>query len=161
MVSESIWQVLEGSTTPFGHGFTYSAHPVSAAAALANLEIYESENLVQRAAKTGNYLQERLRERLESHPLVGEIRGVGMVAAIELVANKRNKLSFDPKLAVQVRVYKEMQKRGVLVRPIPNSVAISPPLIFTEAEVDTLTDALGQSLNATADQLINEGHSVG
>jgi adenosylmethionine-8-amino-7-oxononanoate aminotransferase len=54
-----------------------------------------------------------------------------------------------------------MQKRGVLVRPIPNSVAISPPLIFTEAEVDTLTDALGQSLNATADQLINEGHSVG
>lgn len=161
MVSESIWQVLEGSTTPFGHGFTYSAHPVSAAAALANLEIYESENLVQRAAKTGNYLQKRLRERLESHPLVGEIRGVGMVAAIELVANKSNKQSFDPKLAVQVRVYKEMQKRGVLVRPIPNSVAISPPLIFTEAEVDTLTDALGQSLNATADQLISEGHSVG
>lgn len=161
MVSESIWQVLEGSATPFGHGFTYSAHPVSAAAALANLEIYNSENLVQRAAAMGSYLQKSLRERLDGLPLVGEIRGLGMVAAIELVSNKGTKQSFDPKLAVQVRVYKEMQKRGVLVRPIPNSVAVSPPLIFTEGEVDTLTAALAESLVATANQLVAEGYAVG
>lgn len=148
LVSDSVWKVLEGSLMPFGHGYTYSAHPVSAAAALANLDIFERENLIDRAAKTGVILQRRLREVLADHPIVGEIRGIGMVAAIEFVANKSTKLSFDPSIAVQVRVYKEMLKRKVLVRPIPNSIAVSPPLIFTEAEVETLVGALKDSIDS-------------
>jgi L-2,4-diaminobutyrate transaminase len=153
LVSQEIWDVLQSSPTPFGHGFTYSAHPVSAAAALANLDIYEDENLVPHADAVGHYLQRRLREELLDHSLVGEVRGVGMVAGIELVANKATKEWFDPKLAVQVQVYKEMMKRGVLVRPIPNTVAVSPPLIFTQDEVDRTVDALKESLDTVAIQL--------
>jgi L-2,4-diaminobutyrate transaminase len=149
LVSREIWQVLESSPMPFGHGFTYSAHPVAAAAGLANLDIFDRENLVDRAAQTGQYLQRRLREELLHHPLVGQVRGVGMVAGIELVADRQTKRSFDPKLAVQVMVYKEMLRRGVLVRPIPNTVAVSPPLIFTQQEVETLVGALRESLDAT------------
>lgn len=149
LVSREIWQVLESSPMPFGHGFTYSAHPVAAAAGLANLDIFDRENLVDRAAQTGQYLQRRLREELLNHPLVGQVRGVGMVAGIELVADRQTKRSFDPKLAVQVIVYKEMLRRGVLVRPIPNTVAVSPPLIFTQQEVETLVGALRESLDAT------------
>lgn len=149
LVSREIWQVLESSPMPFGHGFTYSAHPVAAAAGLANLDIFDRENLVDRAAQTGQYLQRRLREELLNHPLVGQVRGVGMVAGIELVADRQTKRSFDPKLAVQVMVYKEMLRRGVLVRPIPNTVAVSPPLIFTQQEVETLVGALRESLDAT------------
>lgn len=153
MVSRDIWNVLKESPTPFGHGYTYSAHPVSAAAALANLDIFERENLVDRAASTGKFLQQRLRQELLEHPLVGEIRGVGMVAGIELVADKPTKSSFDPKQAVQVMVYKEMMRRGVLVRPIPNTVAVSPPLIFTEEETETLVGSLKESLDATLKNL--------
>lgn len=153
LVSREIWQVLADSPTPFGHGYTYSAHPVAAAAALANLDIFERENLIERAATTGRTLQRRLREELLDHPLVGEIRGVGMVAGIELVADKPTKRSFDPKLAVQVMVYKEMMRRGVLVRPIPNTVAVSPPLVFTESEIETLVGALKESLDTTMNTL--------
>lgn len=153
LVSDEIWQVLQSSPTPFGHGFTYSAHPVAAAAALANLDIFDQERLVEQAESTGSYLQRRLREELMELPIVGEIRGIGMVAGIELVADKASKQSFDPQAAAQVLVYKEMMKRGVLVRPIPNTVAVSPPLIFSQDEVDILVGALKESLNAAAVQL--------
>jgi L-2,4-diaminobutyrate transaminase len=153
LVSEEIWQVLQSSPTPFGHGFTYSAHPVAAAAALANLDIFDQESLVSQAETTGKYLQRRLRDELLGLPIVGEVRGVGMVAGIELVADKATRRSFEPQQAAQVLVYKEMMKRGVLVRPIPNTVAISPPLIFSKEEVDVLVGALKESLNAAAGQL--------
>jgi L-2,4-diaminobutyrate transaminase len=153
MISREIWNVLESSPTPFGHGYTYSAHPVAAAAAIANLDVFDRENLIDRAAEMGRILQSRLREELLDHPLVGQIRGVGMVAGIELVADKQTKQSFDPKLAVQVMVYKEMMRRGVLVRPIPNTIAVSPPLVFTPSDIETLVGALKESLDATLSAL--------
>ncbi|MBX3420547.1 MAG: aminotransferase class III-fold pyridoxal phosphate-dependent enzyme [Pirellulaceae bacterium] len=157
LVSQEIWQVLQRAPTPFSHGFTYSSHPASAAAALANLDILESENLIERAQTVGAQLQRRLREEFTDHPLVGEVRGLGMVAGIELVANKSTKESFDPTVAAQVQVYKQMLRRGVVVRPVPNALAISPSLIFTLQEIETLVGALKESLDDVARQLASQG----
>jgi L-2,4-diaminobutyrate transaminase len=160
LISDSIWSVLrEGSPTmgPFGHGFTYSAHPVSAAAAVANLDIIEREKLVERVAMIAPVLQRRLRESLADHPLVGEVRGVGLVGAMELVADKKTKAPFDLKLGVAMRAYKKVLARGVIVRPIMNNLAVSPAFIITEQEIDQLVGALKESLDETARELSAEG----
>lgn len=159
LVSEAIWETLrEGSAQmgPFGHGFTYTAHPASAAAANANLDIFERERLVERGAETGEYLQKRIRERISDLPLVGQVRGVGLVAGVELVADKRSKTPFDPKLNVSLRIYRKMLAEGVIVRPIPNVLAISPPLILTTEEVDELVDAMERSIPSVAAELRQE-----
>ncbi|MBY0589020.1 aminotransferase class III-fold pyridoxal phosphate-dependent enzyme [bacterium] len=160
LISQPIWKVLhEGSPTmgPFGHGFTYSAHPVSAAAAMANLDIIEREKLVDRVARLAPILQTKLRETLADHPLVGEVRGVGFVAAMELVADKKAKAPFDLKLGVAMRAYKKVLARGVIVRPIMNNLAVSPPFVITEQEIDEVVSALKESIDETARELAAEG----
>ena len=133
----------------FGHGFTYSGHPVPSAVALKTLEIYERDDIFAKAAKTGDYLQAKLRSRFEDHPLVGEVRGVGLVAALELVADKRTKQPFDGG-AVGAFIQKRCEDNGLIIRALAGpSVAICPPLIISEAEVDELIDILGKSLEDT------------
>ncbi len=98
LVSERVWEEIRERSRdqgPFAHGYTYSGHPTPAAVAIANLDLMERERLFDRAASTGAYLQQRLRE-LASHPLVGEVRGVGMIAGVELVASKAEKKPFPP-----------------------------------------------------------------
>ena len=98
LVSESIWSVLRehsDEATLFNHGHTTSAHPVGAAVAMANLDIVERENLVERAAEIGSYLHTKLHEAFSEHPLVGEVRGTGLIAAVELVENKEKKTLFS------------------------------------------------------------------
>ncbi len=88
-----------------GHGWTYSGHPICAAAALANLDILERENLAGNAAEVGAYLiGERLREQFGAHPLVGEVRSVGMLAALEFMADREARLPFDPALKIGAQV---------------------------------------------------------
>jgi L-2,4-diaminobutyrate transaminase len=160
LISDKIWKVLlEGSPTmgPFGHGFTYSAHPVSAAAALANLDIIEREGLVDRVARLAPILQRRLREAFSDHPLVGEVRGVGFVGAMELVADKKTKAPFDLKLGVALRAYRKVLSQGVIVRPILNNLVVSPPFVFTEDEIEELIAALKLAIDGTAAELTAEG----
>lgn len=161
LVSERVWQVLsEGSDRygVFGHGYTYSAHPLAAAAALANLGIIERDGLVEQAAKRGVYLRERLHERFDDHPLVGEVRGEGLIAAVELVRDRSPLQRFDPSVRAGTRLAIESRRRGVITRALPgaDTIAFSPPFIVTEAEIDEMVDVTRSALDAVAASLAEE-----
>jgi len=134
----------------FGHGYTYSGHPVPAALALKTLEIYQRDRIFERAARTGEYLQQRLRT-LADHPLVGEVRGVGLIAAVELVADKTTRRAFE---GGKVGAHAQMraQENGLIVRAVAgSSLAVCPPLIITEAQVDELVAKLTRAIDETQD----------
>ncbi len=134
----------------FGHGYTYSGHPVACAAALKTLEIYERENIFAKAASVGLYMQEKLRE-FEAHALVGEVRGRGLIAAVEMVANKKTAQAFEDG-SVGAFAQKACQDNGLIVRAVAgSSIALCPPLIITESQVDEMIEALGRALDASLD----------
>ncbi len=162
LVSEPVWRTLvEGGEKfgVFGHGYTYSAHPTGAAAAMANLDLIEQEGLVEAAAEQGRYLHERLGAAFGDHPLVGEVRGFGLIGAIELVARKDPPKAFDLKLGIAARVAKAALARGVITRALPNAdaLAFSPPLVITRDEIDTLVGGVRDALDAVAGELESEG----
>ena len=128
-----------------GHGFTGTGHPVAAAVALENLKIIEERDLVTQAAERGLQLQTGLRE-LASHPLVGEARGVGMIGALELVADKETKAAFDPVGKLGTYIYERAHDHGLVIRNIGDSIALCPPLITSEAEMDELLRRLEATL---------------
>lgn len=149
LVSDAIYEVLKNGTAemgPFAHGYTYTAHPVSAAVALKNLDILERERLVENAATVGAYLQARLRRAVADHPLVGDVRGLGMIAGVELVADKTSKVPFDLSAGVARKLYKHALKHGLICRPILNTLAFSPPLIVTQADADQIVDRFSAAL---------------
>ena len=123
-----------GEAGLFGHGFTYSGHPVAAAVALRTLEIYEERKLYEHVRRITPKFQMAL-NALGEHPLVGEARGVGLVGACELVKNKETKAAFDSKLAVGAKCMNFCQERGLIVRAIGDAVAVCPPYIVTEEQV--------------------------
>ena len=140
----------------FGHGYTYSGHPVAAAVSLKTLEIYERDNIFGRAAELGGYMQKRLREFLD-HPLVGEVRGEGMIAAIEMVADKQTGAGFEGG-AVGGFAMQACQDNGMITRAVAgNSLAFCPPLIVTEAQIDEMIEKLGKALDQTLDFVTREG----
>jgi adenosylmethionine-8-amino-7-oxononanoate aminotransferase len=160
VLSEEIVSVLEEHSSeagPFAHGYTYSGHPVAAAAALANLEILEREKLVENAARVGAVLQSELRAKLDGHPLVGEIRGIGMIAGVEVVADPVTRAPFDAAARVGVRLARHLLEEGVLVRTLGDTVALSPPLIFDPSHVEALTAMLGRGLDRLSAELRAEG----
>ena len=141
----------------FGHGYTYSGHPAACAAALKTLEIYERDNLFEHAADVGAYLQAQLREIFTDHPLVGEVRGKGLIAALELVSNKTTGASFD-KGAAGATAQKLCQDNGLILRAVAgNAVALCPPLIITKAEVDEMLTRLKTAIDASYDALSDQG----
>jgi 4-aminobutyrate--pyruvate transaminase len=129
----------------FGHGFTGGGHPVAAAVSLENLNIIEERGLVANARKVGQYMQKRLRE-LEPHPLVGEVRGVGLIAAVELVTDKDTKAPWDKVGALGTLVNGLLQDGGVISRNMGDAVAFCPPLIITEQQVDVIVDTFSKTL---------------
>ena len=140
----------------FGHGYTYSGHPLACAVALKTLEIYERENIFEQAAKVGDYFQDRL-STLKDHPLAGEVRGSGLLAAIEMVANKTNGQAFKGS-TVGAYCQQRCQEHGLIVRAVAgSSIAFCPPLIISEAQVDELIQKLGKALNETLDYVVSEG----
>lgn len=140
----------------FGHGYTYSGHPVACAVALKTLEIYQRDNMFAYAAKTGAYMQKRLAE-FKSHPLVGEVRGKGMIAAIELVANKQSGLAFANGLVGNFAM-QACQNNGLICRAVAgSSLAFCPPLIVTEAQIDEMIEKISISLQQTLNFVSKEG----
>jgi adenosylmethionine-8-amino-7-oxononanoate aminotransferase len=140
----------------FGHGYTYSGHPVACAVASKVLDIYQRDRLFEHAAEVGAYLQQRLAS-LAEHPLVGEVRGMGLIAAVELVADKASRQPFQGN-AVGGYCQKQCEERGLILRALGgNSVAICPPLIITREQIDELVDTLSAALDATADYATREG----
>jgi 4-aminobutyrate--pyruvate transaminase len=133
----------------FGHGNTYSGHPVCAAVALRTIELMEERQTLQHVKDVMGRFQSRL-QALSDHPLVGEARGIGLIGAIELSADKQTKTPFDPKLKVGPTLAAKAQEHGLIVRPLGGDVvAICPPLIITEAQIDDLFNRLEPALAET------------
>ncbi len=152
-ITDEIWQVLrEGSRKhgSFAHGYTYAGHPIGAATAMANLDIIENENLVSRAADVGAYFQAQLKQRFANDDFVAEIRGHGMIAAVQLVKDKSSKTLFDPGVKIAPKVTTECYNNGLIARPLPSidSVAFSPPLITTKAQIDDIVDRFETSVRS-------------
>lgn len=140
----------------FGHGYTYSGHPVAAAVSLKTLEIYERDNIFGHAAKVGEYMQKRLGE-FRDHPLVGEVRGAGMIGAVEMVSDKNTGAGFDGG-AVGTFAMQACQNHGMITRAVAgNSLAFCPPLIVTEAQIDEMVEKLAKALDDTLDFVTREG----
>jgi L-2,4-diaminobutyrate transaminase len=156
VVSEGVWSVLADATPGvFGHGYTYTAHPVAAAAALANLDIIERDDLVEQAATRGARLQAQLRAAFDGHPLVGEVRGVGLIAAVEFVAHRAPPVAFDRTLGVGARVARKCLERGLITRALPDadSIAFSPPLVVSEEELDAMVARAREAVDEVAAEL--------
>ena len=151
MISEPIYQamVMESEKLGlFGHGSTYGGHPVAAAVALETLNIYEERDIVGRVRALGPRFQDGLRRHAD-HPLIGEVRGVGLVAGIELVRDKATKEAFSPKLGVGGYFQSQAQEEGLLIRAIGDTLAVCPPLIISEAEIDELLGCIDRALEST------------
>lgn len=165
IVGEKVWDVIaQGSQDhgPMGHGWTYSGHPVCAAAALANLDILECENLMQNAAEVGGYLQQQLHAAFDSHPLVGEVRGSGMLAALEFMAHKEERRPFDAALKVGPRVSAAALQHGLIARAMPHGdiLGFAPPLVTTRAEVDEIVKLTKAAVDEVASQVLKESAAV-
>jgi 4-aminobutyrate---pyruvate transaminase len=160
VINEQVFQgIAEGSSSvgTFGHGFTYSGHPVPAAVAIETLKIYDETDIGSHVRRVGPYMQKQLRERFANHPLVGEVRGVGLIAGVELVADKAARRNFAPGDKVGARLMKLGEQHGVILRAMMGDVlGFSPPLIITEAEIDEMLDRLGRALDELAMQLRRE-----
>jgi adenosylmethionine-8-amino-7-oxononanoate aminotransferase len=140
----------------FGHGYTYSGHPVACAAALKTLEIYERDDIFAKAARAGEYMQKRLQE-FAGHPLVGEVRGAGLIAAIELVADKSTGQAFRG-AGIGAYAQQACQDYGLIVRAVAgSSIALCPPLIITNAQIDEIMDKLEKALEKTLDYCNTQG----
>ena len=132
----------------FGHGYTYTAHPVGCAVALKTIEIYEREKIVEHVRKVAPVFLARL-QKLGEHPLVGEARGVGLIGALELVADKNTKRAFDPKKSVGAACVNFLQELGLINRAMGDSVAFCPPLIITTDEIHEMFDMVEKALDLT------------
>ncbi|WP_351078194.1 aspartate aminotransferase family protein [Shewanella sp. CAL98-MNA-CIBAN-0140] len=149
IVSDKVADVIKQDGGEFTHGFTYSGHPVAAAAALENIAIIEREKLVERVANdTSAYLQSRL-QQLAQHPLVGEVRGLGLVAAIELVKDKSLRQRFDADLGVGTYCRDACITHGLVMRSVGDTMIISPPLTISHAEIDELVTKATHALDDT------------
>lgn len=157
--SEAIYDAVADHTHrlgTFGHGYTASGHPVATAVGLENIAIIEEQDLMGNAARMGERMQAGL-AKFADHPLVGEVRGVGLIAAIELVADKATKKPFDPAAKVGLKAFEIGQDEGMIVRSLGDSLAVCPPLIVTEADVDEIVRIMGVMLDRTLDWAKAEG----
>jgi len=137
-----------GRSGLFGHGFTYSGHPVASAVALRTLEIYEERRLYERVQRMTPRFQSHL-QRLAEHPLVGEARGVGLVGACELVHDKATKAAFDSKAGVGAKCMLACQERGLIVRAVGDAIVVCPPYVATDEQIDEIFGLFGQGLDDT------------
>ena len=160
MVPEAMYQAMLDESRKigtFGHGFTYSGHPVASAVALKTLEIYQRDRIFEGAAAKAAVFEKRLAD-LADHPLVGEARGLGLIGGLEIVANKRTKAQYDPKKGVAVKCVGFAQAEGLIVRSLMGDrLAICPPLVISEAEIHEMFDRLTRALDRTAEWVAKEG----
>ena len=149
IVSDRIHQTLLDAppTEKFMHGYTNAGHPTACAVALRNIQIIEEEGLVERAEKMGERLRAGL-DQVTEHPNVGDVRSLGLIAAVELTADKDTREPFAASDAVGPRVVKEMRERGVITRVKGDSILLAPPLVTTPEQIDRIVEVVGESINA-------------
>jgi 4-aminobutyrate---pyruvate transaminase len=149
IISETIADAItrhSGKLGNFAHGFTYAGHPVSAAVAVETLKIYAERDILAQVGKVGPYLQQKL-QALADHPLVGEVRGIGLIGAVHIVADKASRTPLPPADGIGALIQQRTMDRGVLVRAAPDAIYVCPPLIITKAEIDELVAALSAALD--------------
>ena len=160
-VPENVYEAMVAESRKigvFGHGFTYSGHPVGCAVALATIAIYERTNIVGHVRSVAPTFQARL-NALADHPLAGEARGVGLLGGLELVKDKRTRQSFDGTIGMGAKVVALAQAEGLIVRAVAgDTIGICPPLIITEGEVHALFDMLEKALDGAYVWARSEGH---
>jgi L-2,4-diaminobutyrate transaminase len=153
IVSEKLWRVLEqGSDAygPIGHGWTYSSHPLCAAAGVANLELVDELDLVANAREVGAYFRQALADAVGAHRFVGEVRGEGLMAAVEFVRDRDDRAFFDASEKVGARVTAALLERGVIGRAMPQGdiLGFAPPLCLTREEADAIVSATKAAVEA-------------
>ena len=152
LVSGKLYEILLAQSDKlgiFGHGYTYSSHPVPAAVALETLRIYDELDILAQVRRVGPRMQAGIRS-FADHPLIGEARGIGLIGAVEIVRDKATKQSFDPKAGVAAFLVRRAQHHGAILRNMPGDiVAFSPPLIISEAEIDEMMACFGKALDDT------------
>jgi L-2,4-diaminobutyrate transaminase len=158
VISERIWNVLEQASPQHGpimHGFTYSGHPVGGAIGLANLEIMENEGMVENAARVGPYLRERLRATIGDHAYVGDVRGEGLMIAVEFIADKESRRPFAASANAHRIVSAKAMEQDLMVRPLPyiEVIPFSPPLCITEVDCDEAVERFARALDQATPEL--------
>jgi putrescine aminotransferase len=156
LVHDRIAEVMINEAGEYYHGFTYSGHPVSCAVALKNLDIIESEGLVEGAARKGELLRAAFTEALGDHPMVGEIRGVGLIGAIELTADKRSRKFFEKNGRVGTICRDFCINNGLIMRATRDTMLFSPPLTITEDEISLMVALFKKSIDQTYEQVKSE-----
>ncbi|MCC8969152.1 aminotransferase [Bradyrhizobium brasilense] len=158
IVGEKVYAVMEDAADrigAFSHGYTYSGHPIAAAAANAVIDIFEKERLSDRARTVGAHFHKRLRERFAQLEIVAEVRGVGLLGAVEFVADRQAKRRFDPQLKVGARIAKAARDRRLIVRAMPHGdiLGFAPPLVVSEGEIDEIVDLAYRATKQVMDEL--------
>ena len=161
IVSDKVWKVLEDGTDefgPIGHGWTYSAHPIGAAAGVANLKLIDDLGLVANAKETGAYLNQAMKTALGDHPNVGDIRGEGMLCAIEMVEDKTKRTFFDPSAKIGPSIAAALLKRNVIARAMPQGdiIGFAPPMSLTKEEADIVVDATKEAVEEVFSGIVRQ-----
>ncbi len=156
IISQKVWKVLEQGSDengPIGHGWTYSAHPICAAAGVANLKVIDDLGLVANAGETGAYLKNAIAGALGDHAHVGDVRGEGMLAAIELVEDKDDRVFYDPARKIGPSIAAALLSRGVIARAMPQGdiIGFAPPMCLTRAEADIIVSAVTDAVKEVCD----------
>jgi 4-aminobutyrate--pyruvate transaminase len=157
-IEEELYQAMLDESRKlgtFGHGFTYTAHPVGCAVALKTIEIYERIRIIDHVRKVAPVFEGRIR-RLGGHPLVGDARAMGLIGALELVADKDTRRAFGPKQGIGAACADTLQELGLIVRPMADSVAFCPPLIITADEIDEMFDIVEAGLDRMEERVHHE-----
>ena len=164
LVGTKVWEVLQAGAAKhgiFGHGYTYTAHPLCAAAASANIAVIEADGLCANARNVGAYLERALRDRFEGQPLVGEVRAAGMIAAVEFVADgaPRRHLAKATRFAPRMNLF--AREEGLMARTMSfgDIVGLAPPLILTEDQADRIVAKLGRAYDRTLAELTPDEHA--
>ncbi len=151
IVSDRVWRVLEQGTDengPIGHGWTYSAHPIGAAAGVANLKLLDALDLITNAGAVGQYLTAQMADSLADHPHVGEVRGEGMLCAVELVREREGRMFFDASEKIGPQVAAAMAESGVIARAMPQGdiIGFAPPFCLSQKEADEIVGKTRQAI---------------
>ncbi|MBT5228261.1 MAG: aminotransferase class III-fold pyridoxal phosphate-dependent enzyme, partial [Proteobacteria bacterium] len=159
IISDRLIQAVSGDSdrgSVFSNGFTYSGHPVACAAGIANMEVFESQGLLENAREVGPYMQTQL-QTLSDLPIVGDIRGMGLMGCVECVVSQESREPLELDYEVGSRIDQHCQALGLLVRPLINMCVMSPPLCITREQVDEMVGILREGIVRTMDDLNKEG----
>jgi adenosylmethionine-8-amino-7-oxononanoate aminotransferase len=163
LANDKIVQAIKSGSGLFQHGHTYIGHPTACAAALAVQRVIQRDKLLSKVQAQGEYLSNRLRERLGDHPHVGDIRGRGLFMGVELVSDRIRKTPFDPALKLHAKVKAQAMQNGLMIYPMGGTidglagdhVLLAPPFIVTCDQIDEIVDLLGSSIEQSIHSLTN------